>query len=200
MARDRDVDAFDRRAGTYESGPLAQWHAEVVAAARALAVSVAPAPPHVVDVGCGTGALVRLLAADLPATVSLTGVDAAPAMIAAAAAHPGLDPRVTFSVARAEALPMADAVADLVVSTTSFDHWHGQLLGLLECRRVLRPGGRLVLVDLCSPLLWPTTRVGRRGRARTPRQLRDVLTAAALRVDDVSRVSLLIRAAVCTRP
>jgi SAM-dependent methyltransferase len=66
----------------------------------------------------------------------------------------------------AEGLPYPDGLFDLVLSTTSFDHWSDQQAGLRECRRVLRPGGRLVLVDQFSLWLAPTLLVGRRGKAR----------------------------------
>jgi ubiquinone/menaquinone biosynthesis C-methylase UbiE len=62
----------------------------------------------------------------------------------------------------ASRLPWPAATFDLVVSTTSFDHWADQRAGLAECARVLAPGGCLVLADLFSVLL-PTLLAGRRG-------------------------------------
>lgn len=50
----------------------------------------------------------------------------------------------------------AGDIFDLIVSTTSFDHWSDRQAGLVECARVLRPGGRLVLVDELSRWLVPT--------------------------------------------
>jgi SAM-dependent methyltransferase len=44
-----------------------------------------------------------------------------------------------------EVLPFPEGSFDLVVSTTSFDHWADQRAGLRECARVLAPGGWLVL-------------------------------------------------------
>ncbi len=61
------------------------------------------------------------------------------------------DPRVSFKNGTAERMPGPDGAFDLVVSTTSFDHWADQQAGLRECARVLAPGGRLVLVDQFSP-------------------------------------------------
>ena len=73
------------------------------------------------------------------------------------------DDRLRFVVGTAERLPWPAACFDLVVSTTSFDHWADQRAGLAECARVLAPGGSLVLADLFSVLL-PTLLAGRRGR------------------------------------
>ena len=77
------------------------------------------------------------------------------------------DKRLTFVSGVAEHLPYPDASIDLVVSSTSFDHWSDQYAGLSECARVLRAGGHLVLVDRFSRFLIPTLAVGRRGKART---------------------------------
>jgi ubiquinone/menaquinone biosynthesis C-methylase UbiE len=183
VERDRNVDAFDRRASEYERGYLADWHRIVVARSVDVALAARPTARRVLDVGCGTGALLRLVAARLPAADRLDGVDAAAGMVAAGNAIPGLDPRIRLQVARAEQLPFGDGQFDLVVSTTSFDHWGDQRQGLTEVTRVLCPSGRLVLVDLSAAWLAPTTLVGRRGQARTPRQVERLLTAAGLRLE-----------------
>ena len=83
-------------------------------------------------------------------------------------------------VGTAERLPWATVAFDLVVSTTSFDHWADQRAGLAECARVLAPSGRLVLADLFSVLLLPTLLAGRRGKARTRRRATQLVTAAGL--------------------
>jgi len=87
-------------------------------------------------------------------------------MIAAAQRAAG-DTRLRFSVGAAEQLPYPDGTFDLIVSTTSFDHWQDQLGGLRECARILTSGGHLVLADLFSPLLRPTLLGSRRAKART---------------------------------
>ena len=70
-----------------------------------------------------------------------------------------------FEEGSAENLPFDDQRFDLVVSTTSFDHWEDQGRGIEECARVLRNGGHFVCVDQFSNLLWPTLLVSRRGKA-----------------------------------
>jgi ubiquinone/menaquinone biosynthesis C-methylase UbiE len=171
------VAAVAERAASYEQGWLGRLHHEIADRTAALAVSVCAAPRQVLDVGCGTGYLLRRLARQWPQASGLAGIDAAPAMIDAAARAAG-DPRLRFRVGVAERLPCPDGFFDLVVSTTSFDHWSDQQAGLRECARVLTPGGSLVLVDQFSRWLIPTLIGGRRRKARTPGRAGQLLTAA----------------------
>lgn len=64
---------------------------------------------------------------------------------------------------------------------TSFDHWADQRRGLAECRRVLAPGGHLVLVDQFPLWLVPTLVFGRRVNARTKYRANTLLRDAAFR-------------------
>lgn len=141
-----------------------------------IALAAVPSPRRVLDVGCGPGALLRLLAVRAPRTEALVGIDAAADVVRAAAAARGLDPRIRYGNAFAEHLPFADGGFDLVLSTTSFDLWHDQRQGLAECARMLTPGGTLVLSDLFSPLLGPSAwlRCRARTRQRAERLLADV--------------------------
>jgi ubiquinone/menaquinone biosynthesis C-methylase UbiE len=65
--RQRDVDSFDRRARSYEHDWRSLFHAPVVAGSIEVALWAMPHPATVLDVGCGTGALLRALADRLPA-------------------------------------------------------------------------------------------------------------------------------------
>jgi len=196
----RDVAAFDERAAGYESGRLGQWHLEIADRTAARALACQRAPRRVLDVGCGTGYLLRRLAAQVPdAGARFVGVDLAPRMLRVAAGRAG-DPRLRFARAAAERLPAADAAFDLVVSTTSFDHWADQGTGLAECARVLAPGGTLVLTDLFSALLWPTLRGDRRDKARTRGRATALLAAAGLTDIEWHRCyGLIIATATATR-
>ncbi|WP_052229963.1 methyltransferase domain-containing protein [Streptomyces sp. CT34] len=198
MSRDRDVAAFDRRAVGYEAGRLGQAHRIIVERTADIALAAVPSPCRVLDVGCGTGMLLRSLAYRSPTAACLLGVDPAPKMAAAAARVPGLDRRIGLFVGVAEALPFADGAFDLVVSTTSFDHWADQLRGLGECARVLGPGGRLVLADLFSPIRLPAMWLGRRGRARTVHTATKALNVAGFRSLSWHHPAPLIRAVVAT--
>lgn len=102
----------------------------------------------VVDVGCGTGAALRRLAPRVP-DGRLVGVDPVPRMLAIARERARGDPnghRIEFVEAPAERLPFEDAMADVVLAFDSLDHWDDRAAGLRELHRVLRPGGRLVIV------------------------------------------------------
>jgi SAM-dependent methyltransferase len=129
----------------------------------------------------------------------LVGIDAAPAMIEVASAGDS-DDRLCFSVGTAEQLRLPDGIFDLVVSTTSFDHWADQRAGLAECARVMAPGGRLVLADRFSVLLLPTLLAGRRGRARTKRRATRLLAAAGLRSPEWHNLyAVIIRAVTASK-
>ena len=102
---------------------------------------------RVVDIGCGPGESVALAAASTP-RVQVVGVDPAWPFRAATALR-ALGRRGAVRVRRgaAERLPVPDGWATLVTSINAFHHWEDPRRGLAEVRRVLAPGGRLVLVD-----------------------------------------------------
>jgi SAM-dependent methyltransferase len=93
-----------------------------------------------------------------------------------------------------------DASIDLVVSSTSFDHWTDQYAGLGECARVLRPGGHLVLVDQFSLWLLPTLAASRRGKARTRGRANRLLLRAGFDRPHWHRLhAVIINAAVAAK-
>jgi ubiquinone/menaquinone biosynthesis C-methylase UbiE len=199
MARDRDVAVFGERARHYDEGWLGELHHQIADRAADLAMTCVPAPRRILDVGCGTGYLLGRLAARAPQAEALAGIDAAPAMIGAAKGR-ATDGRLRFVVGTAERLPWPAATFDLVISTTSFDHWANQRTGLAECARVLTPDGCLVLADLFSVLLLPTLLGGRRGKARTKRRATQLVTAAGLHSPHWHRLyAVIIQAATATK-
>jgi ubiquinone/menaquinone biosynthesis C-methylase UbiE len=199
MARDRDVAAFGERARRYDEDWRGQLHHQIADRTADLALTCVPAPKRILDVGCGTGYLLGRLAARAPQAEALAGIDAAPAMIEVARGG-AADDRLRFLVGTAERLPWPAESFDLVVSTTSFDHWADQRAGLAECARVLAPGGCLVLTDLFSALLLPTLVAGRRGKARTKRRATRLLTAAGLHSPQWHRIyAVIIQAVTATK-
>jgi ubiquinone/menaquinone biosynthesis C-methylase UbiE len=110
------------------------------------------------------------------------------------------DPRLQFLIGVAEQLPYPDATFDLVVSTTSFDHWRDQQAGLIECARVITPGAHLVLADQFSTWLVPTLLGSRSGKARTKARAERLIVSAGLhdvKWHDLN--ALIIRAATATK-
>jgi len=194
VPRHRDVEAFHDRAETYEDGWNGRMHHDIASRTADLVLNPTDCPRRVLDVGCGTGLLLRLIAARQPEAEELIGIDAAAGMIATARSMAN-DSRLSFSEAVAEDLPFPGESFDLVVSTTSFDHWEDQGAGLSECARVLAPAGRLVLTDLFSPMLAPTLLVARRSRARTRNRAEYLLKAAGFRTMAWHRLYALI---ICT--
>jgi ubiquinone/menaquinone biosynthesis C-methylase UbiE len=105
---------------------------------------------RVLDVGCGTGALLAALAERAP-EAGLSGIDLSPEMLKVARLR--LGERAELHQARAERLPFADNGFDLVVSTSVLHYLADASAALLEMRRVLKPGGRLVITDWCHDYL-----------------------------------------------
>lgn len=108
---------------------------------------------HVLELGCGNGALLRLLAEK---GLDATGVDASSSGIAQCQAR-GLTAQCLD--VSTEGLPFPDNSFDAVISLETFEHLMNPYYALLEVQRVLRPGGRF----LCSvpnprtghPYLYP---------------------------------------------
>lgn len=166
MAHHRDIKAFDDRAQTYERDWKGKMHLDIATRSVARALTDRGTPKRVLDVGCGTGQLLRLIAKQLGDDCELlAGIDPAVGMIEEAISHAD-DPRLVFSVGVAEEIAFPELHFDIVFATTSFDHWADQRVGLKECNRVLAAGGGLVLTDLFSLWLSPTLLL-RRGRLRT---------------------------------
>jgi ubiquinone/menaquinone biosynthesis C-methylase UbiE len=104
-------------------------------------------PSAILDVGCGTGRLLRIAASRFP-RANLVGIDAAAEMVKQAQASIPDASKIRFQQAVAENLPFQDHQFDLVFSTLTFHHWRDQAKGISEVGRVLAPGGRWLLADV----------------------------------------------------
>jgi ubiquinone/menaquinone biosynthesis C-methylase UbiE len=178
---EKDIGDFDARAPGYESGWRGRLHRDIADKVVEIALASSPEPRRVLDVGSGTGYLLRELAGRVPKAVELTGIDPAPHMVEVAE-RAASDRRLSFRAGVAEALPFAEGSFDLVVTTTSFDHWADQRAGLCEIARVLAPKGCLVLADIFSLVLAPTLVLGRKDRARTLGRAAGLLEATGFEV------------------
>jgi len=104
----------------------------------------------VLDVGCGTGTLAIVAKRRVGPTGRVFGLDASREMISRACKKAtGARAEIDFQVAGAEALPFSDATLDVVLSTTVFHCLpnHTRDLCIREMVRVLKPNGRLLLID-----------------------------------------------------
>jgi ubiquinone/menaquinone biosynthesis C-methylase UbiE len=98
------------------------------------------------DIGCGIGAAVIAAAPELPGGKA-TGVDPSRDFIVMARRRARHLDNVLFEVAAAERLPFDTGSFDVVWSVHSAHHWQDLGTGIGESRRVLRPGGRLLIVE-----------------------------------------------------
>jgi ubiquinone/menaquinone biosynthesis C-methylase UbiE len=145
-----DVGRFDEWAPTYERHWMQRFlFTPVQRTVLDLVAAEVATPKSLLDVGCGTGRLLRSAQVRFPAA-RLDGVDAAAGMVKQARLSAGADSPINFQEATAEALPFANASFDAVMSTLTFHHWADQAKGIAEVSRVLAPGGRWVLADFVA--------------------------------------------------
>ena len=110
-------------------------------------VSRFPQNAHVLDVGCGGGHMLEFIATRRP-DLTLTGVDLSPDQVRRARRRlERFGDRVQIHEGSALDLPFKNSSFDGVYSLASIKHWPDQLQGLQECQRVLRSGGRLIVIE-----------------------------------------------------
>lgn len=97
------------------------------------------------DLGCGTGQLSELIA---PFARNVIAVDDSAAMIAAARKRVASFDNVSVRNGQLEALPIDDASLDVALLFLVLHYVVEPELAVAEAHRVLRPGGRLILVDM----------------------------------------------------
>jgi SAM-dependent methyltransferase len=138
----------------YEAG-LNNWIGGQARAFREFTADlIAPAPGEsVLDLGCGTGELAMALSRRVGPNGRVAGVDLSPAIVAGArrrAKRAGL--AIDYRVASIAQLPFADATVDVVVSSLVMHHLAPEVLAqaVHEIRRVLKPGGRVFVIDFQS--------------------------------------------------
>jgi SAM-dependent methyltransferase len=150
----------------------------------------------VLDVGSGPGLLATEVAATVGARGRVCGVDVSDSMLAVARARPvpaGAAP-VEYRTAPAEHLPFPDASFDVAVSTQVLEYVPDVAAATAQLWRVLRPGGRLLVLDTeWDSIVWHSRDEARMRRVlaaweehladpRLPRVLAGVLRAAGFAV------------------
>ncbi|MBW4626199.1 MAG: class I SAM-dependent methyltransferase [Brasilonema octagenarum HA4186-MV1] len=103
----------------------------------------------VLDVACGTGEFERLLLSEYP-TQHIVGVDISKKMLEIAKHKCSIYPQVWFQTASVLALPFASNTFDVVISASSFHYFDDPLAALREMKRVLKPEGKVVILDWCK--------------------------------------------------
>lgn len=147
---------FDAIAPTYERvnrivsfGRDAAWRRQAVADARVRPGDI------VLDLCCGTGDMLRTFAEAHPDVGGLLGIDFAAQMLGAGA-YDGFQPQLIR--ADAQRLPLRDASVDVISCAFGVRNFQDLGAGLAEMRRVLKPGGRVVILEFAlpetAPLRW----------------------------------------------
>ena len=146
-ANDPVLEEYARLAPRYDS----RWAAYVEASTRETLGRLGPASAGaLLDIGCGTGALLGAVAASSP-SMTLAGADPSPEMLAVARQRLGA--AATLERAPAERLPFADGAFDIVVTTSALHFMRRPGAALGEAGRVLASGGRIVVTDWCRDFL-----------------------------------------------
>jgi ubiquinone/menaquinone biosynthesis C-methylase UbiE len=138
---------FGNTASSYLSSSV---HAQGADLAALRAIAQGMRSPRVLDLGCGAGHASFAVA---PAAQSVVAYDLSAQMlevVAGASRERGLQ-NISTHQGDAGKLPFADASFDLVVTRYSAHHWPDVQAALHEVRRVLRPGGRFVAIDITAP-------------------------------------------------
>ena len=174
---DEIAPVYDRMNSLMTLGLDAGWRR---AAVRASAVGPGDA---VIDVACGTGKLAEALAEQVGPFGRVLAVDLAPGMIAEATAQHRDLVQLEFMVGDALALPVEDASFDAATIAFGLRNLPDFAAGFRELARVVRPGGRVVCLELSVPATAP---VG----PHLPRDVRAFRAAARLGVRAGRRVPL----------
>jgi len=138
-------DQYDAWARVYDR----LWRRYMNQTLPVLQTSAAVAPgDRVLDLACGTGDLLARMARDTPGA-ALAGIDLTGEMVRRARQKLAAVPEAQIEEADAHDLPFGDEAFDIVVCASTLHYFThpDQVLG--EARRVLRPGGRLVVLDWC---------------------------------------------------
>lgn len=136
---------YDRLNTLMTGGRDAAWRRAAVAAA-----AVGPADAAL-DVACGTGRLAALLAERVGPFGRVIGVDLSDGMLERARAEYGDIVQLEFQAANALRLPFVDATFDAATIGFGLRNLADFRAGFAELRRVVRPGGRVVCLELTMP-------------------------------------------------
>lgn len=100
------------------------------------------------DIGCGSGILIKYLL-NTNRRMKLYGLDITPKMVKVAKRKFINDPSVKITLGSAIHIPYKDGSFDYVTCASSFHHHPDPLKSIKEMVRVLKPGGKLLILDMC---------------------------------------------------
>ena len=137
---------YDRVAASYDR----RWPRYVADTTRETLARIGPGVPSaVLDIACGTGTLLEEIAKRRPwPGARIAGLDLSLGMLAQARRK--LPPRAIVVAGDAARLPFRAASFEVALSVSALHHWRDPGAVLREARRVLQPGGRLVITDWCG--------------------------------------------------
>lgn len=175
---------------------------DVVAQRRFVMDALTPQPgENALDIGSGPGFLANEIAERTGPSGPVTGIDPSSSMLGLAARRASAN--VTFAAGDATALPFPDASFDIVTATQVYEYIADLPRALTEARRVLRPGGRLLVLDTdWDSVVWHSSDPTRMRRVLSawdehladphlPRKLTGLLVAAGFTVRDRSTMPIL---------
>lgn len=178
--------------------------ADVTAQRDAVLRMLVPRPgERILDVGSGPGLLACAIGEAVGPHGEVLGVDTSRAMVASAGRRCAHLPQVRFEVADACRLPVADQAFDAVACLQVLEFVADVAAALRECHRVLRPGGRLLVMDTdWTSCVWHSGDDARMRRVvsawdthcphpRLPRKLAGMLGASGFARPGVEVLALL---------
>ena len=158
---------------------------------------------RVLDVGSGPGFLAGAIAAAVESRGAVDGIDISEPLLAVARTHCAHQPWVEFHRADATQLPFPEHSFDAVISTQVLEYVHDVDLALAEFHRVLRTGGRTVIVDTdWDSIVWYSPNRDRMSRVLSaweqhaadsylPRTMAKRLRHAGFKVDTTTIIPIL---------
>jgi ubiquinone/menaquinone biosynthesis C-methylase UbiE len=149
MAMDKVAEQYDRLAEIYDR----RWHKYIQDTLSFLIAYLQPnltskyllGNERVLDIACGTGELEKLLLDSYP-QLQIVGVDISEKMLEIARLKL---PNIEFIKASAIALPFDTSSLDMVITASAFHYFERPDLALTEIHRVLKPKGKLIIMDWC---------------------------------------------------
>lgn len=140
---------YDHLAKIYDR----RWRSYITKTLLLLKESANIQPSEIVlDIACGTGEFERSLLADHPQQ-TMVGLDLSSEMLAVAQAKLSDYAAVIFHQSSVTAIPAEDESFDVVVCANAFHYFDAPLAALTEMKRVLKPNGRIVILDWCKDFL-----------------------------------------------